>query len=98
MSQRNCGGTEQLSPTLYHSGLSGDLLAVAVEFSTRDGLEALWVAGYSMGGNLVLRMAGEVSGDLPALKGSQPYTQVSIPPPAWTRLSVGRIGSITVSF
>ena len=25
MNMRNCGGTEALSPTLYHSGLSGDV-------------------------------------------------------------------------
>ena len=28
MNMRNCGGTEALSPTLYHSGLSNDVLAV----------------------------------------------------------------------
>ncbi len=28
MNMRNCGGTESLSPTLYHSGLSGDVAAV----------------------------------------------------------------------
>ncbi|MGH7232275.1 MAG: YheT family hydrolase, partial [Nitrospiraceae bacterium] len=69
LNQRNCGGTEQLTPTLYHSGLSGDLLAVATEISTRDGIEAIWLAGYSMGGNLVLRIGGEVGTDLPALRG-----------------------------
>ncbi len=28
MNMRNCGGTESLSPTLYHSGMSGDVAAV----------------------------------------------------------------------
>jgi uncharacterized protein len=69
INQRNCGGTEHETPTLYHSGLTGDLLAVATELADKDKLERLWFAGYSMGGNLVLRMAGEVQASLGALKG-----------------------------
>ena len=38
LNQRNCGGTEQLSPTLYHSGLSCDIHAVVMELAERDGL------------------------------------------------------------
>ncbi|HJU06425.1 MAG TPA: alpha/beta fold hydrolase [Nitrospiraceae bacterium] len=69
LNQRNCGGTEHLTPTLYHSGLSNDLSAVVKELSQQDGIEAIWLAGYSMGGNLVLRMGGEIGADLPALQG-----------------------------
>jgi predicted alpha/beta-fold hydrolase len=69
INQRNCGGTEHETPTLYHSGLTGDLLAVATELAGKDGLERLWFAGYSMGGNLVLRMAGEVQASFAPLKG-----------------------------
>ena len=69
LNQRNCGGTEHLTPTLYHSGLSGDIGAVVVELSARDGLDRVWVAGYSMGGNLALKMAGEARSALPALRG-----------------------------
>jgi predicted alpha/beta-fold hydrolase len=69
LNQRNCGGTEHRTPTLYNSGLSEDILAVVTELSARDGLEALWLAGYSMGGNLVLRMAGEAGRTLPTLQG-----------------------------
>ena len=69
LNQRNCGDTEHLTPTLYHGGLSGDLRAVVEELSSRDGIEALWMAGYSMGGNLVLRMAGEIGEGPGALKG-----------------------------
>lgn len=39
------------------------------EFSIRDGLEAIWLVGYSLGGNLVLEMAGEVGATLWALSG-----------------------------
>ncbi len=64
LNQRNCGGTEALTPTLYHSGLSGDIRAVMHELIERDGLPEIFAAGFSMGGNLVLKMAGEV-GDGP---------------------------------
>lgn len=69
INQRNCGGTEQETPTLYHSGLSGDLRAIANELADKDKLDRLWFAGYSMGGNLVLRMAGEMRASFPPLQG-----------------------------
>lgn len=59
MNMRNCGGTERLSPTLYHSGLSGDVVAVANHFAAQQGLRQMAWVGYSMGGNLVLKAAGE---------------------------------------
>ncbi len=58
MNQRNCGGTEQLTPTLYNSGLSGDYRAVLLELMA-EGFTQIYFAGYSMGGNLVTKMAGE---------------------------------------
>ena len=60
MNMRNCGGTEALSPTLYHSGLSNDVLAVMNFFIARYGLQSIALIGYSMGGNLVLKLAGEL--------------------------------------
>jgi predicted alpha/beta-fold hydrolase len=65
LNQRNCGGTEHLTPTLYHSGMSGDLAAVVRELVGRDGLLRVVVAGFSMGGNLALKMAGEMGEDAP---------------------------------
>jgi len=62
LNQRNCGGTERLSPTLYHSGLSGDIHGVILELIAQDRLPEIFAVGFSMGGNLVLKMAGE-SGD-----------------------------------
>ena len=59
MNQRTCGGTEKLTPTLYNSGLSGDYRAILGELIERDKLPAIFFAGYSMGGNLVFKMAGE---------------------------------------
>jgi predicted alpha/beta-fold hydrolase len=69
MNQRTCGGTEHLTPTLYNSGLSGDFRAVVRELATVDGLARIWLVGYSMGGNLVLKAAGEASRSEPALAG-----------------------------
>ena len=61
MNMRNCGGTERLTPTLYHSGLSGDVLAVLNFFTHRERLRSVSLIGYSMGGNLVLKAAGELA-------------------------------------
>jgi hypothetical protein len=60
MNMRNCGGTEALSPTLYHSGLSNDVLAVMNFFIAQHQLQSVSLIGYSMGGNLVLKLASEL--------------------------------------
>jgi len=70
MNQRNCGGTEALTPTLYNSGMSADYKAVFEELSNAGGFEQIFFAGYSMGGNLVTKMAGEFGAAVPkALRG-----------------------------
>jgi predicted alpha/beta-fold hydrolase len=66
MNMRNCGGTEALTPTLYHSGLSNDVLAVMRFFVELHGLQSISLIGYSMGGNLVLKLAGELGAHAPA--------------------------------
>jgi predicted alpha/beta-fold hydrolase len=65
LNQRNCGGTEQLAEGLYHSGLTADADHVIRELSQRDGIERIVVAGYSLGGNLALKLAGEYAGSPP---------------------------------
>jgi len=65
INQRNCGGTERLTATLYNSGLSADFRAVLLELIERDRLKQSCFAGYSMGGNLVLKMAGELGAEAP---------------------------------
>ena len=59
MNMRNCGGTDTLTPTLYHSGQSGDVGAVLRHYAQQYSLERVALVGYSMGGNLVLKLAGE---------------------------------------
>lgn len=65
LNQRNCGGTELLTPTLYNSGMSNDYRTVLEELASGDGFEKIFFAGYSMGGNLVTKMAGELGKDAP---------------------------------
>lgn len=65
MNQRNCGGTEHLTPTLCHSGLSEDYRTVLSELIECDQLPEIFFSGYSTGGNLVLKMAGELAGRTP---------------------------------
>jgi len=64
LNQRNCGGTESLSSGLYHSGLTSDADHVIREVSSIDGVRQIVVAGYSLGGNLALKLAGDY-GDAP---------------------------------
>src|SRR5215217_9360039 len=66
LNQRNCGGTEHLSNTLYHSGLTEDPVAVIHELIGSDGVDRLVVAGYSLGGNLALKLAGDFGDAAPS--------------------------------
>jgi hypothetical protein len=65
MNMRNCGNTERLTPTLYHSGLSSDVAAVIRLLMEQKKLKTIAAVGYSMGGNLVLKMAGDWGSDAP---------------------------------
>jgi predicted alpha/beta-fold hydrolase len=65
LNQRNCGAGEQFSSTLYHSGLSGDYRAVLTELVEADRVPELFFAGWSMGGNLLMKMAGELGAAAP---------------------------------
>ena len=62
---RNCGDTEHLTTTLYNSGLSGDIRSVIKELVELDGLRWIYLVGFSMSGNIALKMAGEDSKDAP---------------------------------
>jgi predicted alpha/beta-fold hydrolase len=66
LNQRNCGDTEHLSAGLFHSGLTADVKYVLEELAAVDRLGAISVAGYSLGGNLALKLAGEYADHPPA--------------------------------
>ena len=91
MNMRNCGGTENLSPTLYHSGLSGDVAAVMRTLAAEKGLRAFALVGYSMGGNLVLKLAGELGAEAPeylkAVVGISPAMDLAVSADALHRVS-----------
>ncbi|MEX2260363.1 MAG: alpha/beta fold hydrolase [Bryobacteraceae bacterium] len=63
---RTCGGTESLCRTLYHAGLTGDLL-VFLRGLEREGRTPVALAGYSLGGNVVLKLSGELGAEAPGL-------------------------------
>jgi predicted alpha/beta-fold hydrolase len=69
LNQRNCGGTEHLTPGLYHSGLTDDPKAVIRALVRDDRLPCVGVVGYSLGGNLTIKLAGELDDapDLPVV-------------------------------
>jgi uncharacterized protein len=62
---RNCGGTEHLTPTLYHGGLTADLNGVIAELITKDRLKSIFPIGFSLGGNMVLKLLGEYGDEPP---------------------------------
>jgi len=66
MNQRNCGGMDHCAPTLYNSSRSQDVAAVARNLVERDGIPGFVLIGFSMGGNLVLKLAGEWGSGGPA--------------------------------
>lgn len=80
LNQRNCGGTEHLSVGLYHSGLTHDPLFVLRELAAKDRLTRMAIAGYSLGGNLALKIAGELgpnaSGELCAVAAVSPVMEL----------------------
>jgi predicted alpha/beta-fold hydrolase len=65
MNQRNCGGMDHFAPTLYNSSLSGDVAAVVRSVLENDDVSRFALIGFSMGGNLVLKLAGEWGSQCP---------------------------------
>jgi len=66
LNMRNCGGTAHLTESLYHAGLTEDVHAIISELSERDGLKEIYLAGFSLGGNLSLKLAGEHGANPPS--------------------------------
>ena len=58
MNMRNCGDTEALTPTLYHPA-GRRTWAPWSSISQLDSASSVALVGYSMGGNLALKLAGE---------------------------------------
>lgn len=65
VNQRNCGGTDHLAATLYNSSLSSDVATVTRNVVEHDRVSRFALVGFSMGGNLVLKTAGEWGREAP---------------------------------
>jgi predicted alpha/beta-fold hydrolase len=59
INMRNCGGTEHLTPTLYCAALSQDVLAIVRHLQEVLHIPAIYAAGVSLGGNMLLKFLGE---------------------------------------
>lgn len=66
MNVRNCGGTDHLTPALYHAGLTDDARIVIDELINKDRLTRILIAGFSLGGNQVLKLGGEYGEHAPS--------------------------------
>ncbi|HEY7210021.1 MAG TPA: alpha/beta fold hydrolase [Bryobacteraceae bacterium] len=59
LNMRTCGGTEDHCETMYHSGLTSDPLFVIERIAERK-IGPVFLAGFSLGGNVALKLAGEL--------------------------------------
>lgn len=59
MNLRTCGGTEELCETMYHSGLTSDTRFVLEQLKNRAP-GPRFLVGFSLGGNVALKLAGEL--------------------------------------
>jgi uncharacterized protein len=59
LNMRTCGGTETLCETMYHSGLTSDTKFVLEQLQSQR-LGPLFLVGFSLGGNVALKLAGEL--------------------------------------
>jgi uncharacterized protein len=56
---RSCGGTESVCKTMYHAGLTGDTKVILRELRKLHS-DPIFLVGYSLGGNVSLKLAGEL--------------------------------------
>lgn len=59
VNMRACGGTKELCSTTYHGGLTTDLRHF-LERVREERSEPTFLVGYSLGGNVALKLAGEL--------------------------------------
>ena len=63
---RGCGPELNSAPRMYHSGETSDLSFVLAMMAARHPGEALFLAGVSLGGNVLLKYLGEAPSVVPA--------------------------------
>ena len=63
---RSCGGTEALAKSMYHAGMTGDTLSVLRQIRA-ERTAPIFLFGYSLGGNVALKLTGELGDDAQGL-------------------------------
>ncbi len=63
VNMRGCGSGKGLSHLPYHGGRSQDLLAVLQALKSRYPTKDIYAVGFSLGANVVLKLAGELGSD-----------------------------------
>ncbi len=66
---RNCGDSLHLAQGLYNAGMSADAIAVAKHLKAQFGFSQIFLCGFSLGGNIVLKAAGELGREQPSALG-----------------------------
>lgn len=67
LNQRGAGAGVERAASLYHAGLTDDLAAVVHDLAADPRVESVYVVGFSGGGNVALKLAGEVGANAPAV-------------------------------
>ena len=65
MNLRGCSGEPNLQLASYHSGKTSDVLEVIHYIETKNKYSEIHIVGYSLGGNLTLKLVGEFGVDSP---------------------------------
>ncbi|MBX3192747.1 MAG: alpha/beta fold hydrolase [Labilithrix sp.] len=63
---RGAGQSIPDAPTLYHAGLSSDLRVVVDHLAADPRVSGVAILGFSGGGSMALKLAGQLGGDAPA--------------------------------
>jgi predicted alpha/beta-fold hydrolase len=63
---RGAGASIPDAPSLYHAGLSADLGVVVAELAKDPRVDGVVLLGFSGGGSMALKLAGELGGAVPA--------------------------------
>jgi uncharacterized protein len=66
MNMRGCGSGHGLARQMYHSGRSDDVLTVLNALQQETPASSFALIGYSLGGNQVLKLAGELGSSAPS--------------------------------
>lgn len=60
LNMRNCGSGSKLAKQPYHGGLSSDILQVVQVLKKEEPRSPIILVGFSLGGNIALKLAGEI--------------------------------------